>query len=275
MSERTLPTAMHRGGAGTPLLLLHGFSVSWRAWLPILPALEADHDVYAPTLAGHHGAAALADGTPPSVESLADAIETQLDEQQMPQPHVAGNSLGGWLALELARRGRARSVVAFSPAGAWRSQRDFRRLSRLIRAGRHFAEHAGPRTEAALRRPRLRRLGLRAALEHGERLPAREIPGMFEEIRGCTIFDAFGAAIEDAGPIRQGTMDSIACPVRIAWAQRDRTIPFERYGRPLLELVPGAELVMLPGVGHAPMYDDPHLVARTVLEVTRTVDARA
>ena len=58
------------------------------------------------------------------------------------------------------------------------------------------------------------------------------------------------------------------CPIRIAWGGRDRTLPFERYGKPMLEAVPSAELVMLPGVGHVPMSDDPELVARTILEVT-------
>ena len=61
------------------------------------------------------------------------------------------------------------------------------------------------------------------------------------------------------------------CRVRIAWSGCDRTIPFDRYGRPLLDRVPDAELVTLPGVGHVPMSDDPDLVVRTILEVTAPV----
>ena len=261
-------TAAHRGGSGEPLVLLHGFTASWRVWLPVLPALESEHDVYAPTLAGHRGGAALADGCPPTTLSLTDALERELDELGIDQPHVAGNSLGGWIALELARRGRARSVVALSPAGAWRTTADIRRLSIMIRAGRMAGLKAGPRTLAALRRPRLRRLVFLAALEHGERMPASEIPGLFEDMAGCSIFDAYAASIADEGPISPDGLDRIACPVRIAWAERDRMIPFERYGRPLLEMMPAAEHVTLPGVGHGPMYDDPDLVARTILEVT-------
>jgi pimeloyl-ACP methyl ester carboxylesterase len=104
--------AEHRGGSGPPLLLLHGITASFRVWEPVLPALEEHHEVFAPTLAGHYGAAALHDGVLANVESLTDRLEERLDELEIARPHVVGNSLGGWLALELPRRGRASSVVA-------------------------------------------------------------------------------------------------------------------------------------------------------------------
>jgi pimeloyl-ACP methyl ester carboxylesterase len=52
-------------------------------------------------------------------------------------------------------------------------------------------------------------------------------------------------------------------------------IPPDRHGRPLLDRVSQAEFVVMPGVGHVPMYDDPVLVAATILEVTLAVDAAA
>jgi pimeloyl-ACP methyl ester carboxylesterase len=55
---------------------------------------------------------------------------------------------------------------------------------------------------------------------------------------------------------------------RCHWGDRDRTIPFERYGRPLLTSIPQAEHVVLPGVGHVPMHGDPALVAETILQTT-------
>ena len=116
-------TPSHRGGTGTPLLLLHGVGAIWRAWSPVLPYLEPHHDVIVPTLPGHGGGPPLDPDVAPSVHALADAIEDELDRLGLQKVHIAGNSLGGWLGMELARRGRARSLVLFSPAGAWRSQR--------------------------------------------------------------------------------------------------------------------------------------------------------
>ena len=106
-------TAAYRGGAGTPLLCLHGFTDTWRTWELVLPALERRHDVLAPTLPGHAGGPPLADE--PGVRELLDAIERALDEAGFATAHVVGNSLGGYLALQLAARGRAESVVAPRP----------------------------------------------------------------------------------------------------------------------------------------------------------------
>ena len=116
-------TPSHRGGSGTPLLLLHGIGAIWRVWSPVLPHLEPHHDVIAPTLPGHGGGRPLDPQIAPSIQALTDGIEDELDRLGLQQVHIAGNSLGGRIGIELARRGRARSLVLFSPPGAWRSQR--------------------------------------------------------------------------------------------------------------------------------------------------------
>src|SRR3954465_11866628 len=110
-------TPSHRGGQGTPLVLLHGFSDTWRTWELVLPALERRHDVLAPTLPGHAGGPAV-EG-PMSDTLMADAVERAMDEAGFDTAHVAGNSLGGYVALQLAARGRAEGVVALPPAGGW------------------------------------------------------------------------------------------------------------------------------------------------------------
>src|SRR6476619_6593518 len=101
-----------------PLVLLHGLGMSAHAWDNVLPFLEPCHDVVALTALGHRGGAAPS-SHPVRVRDLVDDTERALDERGLDQPHVAGNSLGGWMAIELARRGRARSVCALSPAGMW------------------------------------------------------------------------------------------------------------------------------------------------------------
>lgn len=57
-------------------------------------------------------------------------------------------------------------------------------------------------------------------------------------------------------------------PVRVVWAEPDRVIPFDRFGAPLMERLPGAELIRQPGIGHIPMSDEPGTVARLILDVT-------
>jgi pimeloyl-ACP methyl ester carboxylesterase len=105
-------TPAHRGGSGPPLVLLHGFMDTWRIWELVLPALERRFDVLALTLPGHAGG-------PPREDDIVGPLERAMDAAGFGLAHVAGNSLGGYLALELAARGRASSVVAFAPAGGW------------------------------------------------------------------------------------------------------------------------------------------------------------
>src|SRR3954463_10939345 len=110
-------TNSHRGGDGSPLVCLHGFIDTWRTWELVLPALERHHDVLAPMLPGHAGGTAIEGPATPS--TLVEGVERARDEAGFETAHVVGNSLGGHVALQLAARGRARSVVARAPAGGW------------------------------------------------------------------------------------------------------------------------------------------------------------
>jgi alpha-beta hydrolase superfamily lysophospholipase len=124
---------------------------------------------------------------------------------------------------------------------------------------------------ALLRRPRFRRLALSPAMERGDRLPAGVAMDLIDDALGCAAYPGFVAWIRSAPPIGP-SREPATYPIRIAWAERDRTIPFSRYGRPFLDAVSDAEHVTLRGVGHVPMYDDPATVARTILEITQPVD---
>lgn len=252
-------------------MLLHGFTGTWRIWRPVLEPLQEHHDVVALTLPGHHGGPAVP--SPVSIAVLADGIERSLDEQGLDTVHVCGNSLGGWLSLELARRGRARSVVALSPAGGWREADDLHRTTSMIRNAARLGTRTAPFLRGPLLSPQARRAMLRPAMERGDRIPAGRMLQMLEDIGGCTIIDDFMTATRRDGPFA-GDMSHVDCPVRIAWGQNDRTIPADRHGRPLLDRVPSAEFVVMPGVGHVPMYDDPLLIVATVLEVTLAVDGQ-
>jgi pimeloyl-ACP methyl ester carboxylesterase len=114
------------------MVCLHGFLETWRTWELVLPALERRHDVLAPTLAGHAGGPPLAGQS--GTAAVADAVERGMDEAGFETAHLIGNSLGGHVALRLAARGRARTVVALAPAGGWSddSSRDLLRFQATL-----------------------------------------------------------------------------------------------------------------------------------------------
>jgi pimeloyl-ACP methyl ester carboxylesterase len=262
-------TPFFRRGEGTPVVLLHGISMSWRVWTPVLPYLVARHDVFAPTMAGHRGGPDLPPDTRPGVDAIVDVLCDQLDEAGIKTAHLVGNSLGGWVALELARRGRARSVLGISPAGTWRARRDLLRLLWMFRAGHTLL--GSPRLSWMAHHTATQRVALGQMIARPGRVPEADIAGLFEDFTECALF----AALVDgtARLHRLDELDVALCPVTIAWAEKDRLIPYRRYGRPMHDVVRGAQFITLPGVGHVPMYDAPRLVARTTLEMTASVDA--
>ncbi|PTR31487.1 alpha/beta hydrolase family protein [Rhodococcus sp. OK519] len=120
-------TSTYRAGSGDPLLLLHGFTLSHHVWHRVVDDLAADYDVLALTMPGHWGGPRLR-WRDLGIAGIADGIERELDAIGWDTCHVAGNSLGGQVAFELARRGRASSVAGVNPGGGWKrfSSTEFR-----------------------------------------------------------------------------------------------------------------------------------------------------
>lgn len=254
----------------SPLVCIHGFSGSSKHWQPILPMLNRHHDVHTVSLAGHADGSQLADGERATVATLADHLERDLDDRGIEQAHLVGNSLGGWLALEMASRGRALSVVALAPALGWYPGRGHLRTLKfkLVVARRLFAM-LGPIAPQALRIALLRRLALGVAVAHTGTLSPADAAAFVNDNLRCEVY--FELADDVVGTQHQ--LGAIVCPVHIAWSELDALIPCDPYGLRLPALVPNAVFTTLPDVGHAPMYDNPHLVAQTVLEMTGAVDA--
>jgi pimeloyl-ACP methyl ester carboxylesterase len=260
-----------RAGTGTPVVLLHGVSMSWRVWKPVLPLLTSYHDVFVPTLAGHRGGPLPTPDQSPGMGTLVDLLCEQLDRAGIDTPHVVGNSLGGWVALELARRGRARSVTAISPAGAWRAPRDLTQLLWMFKLA-HLSMGT-PAMAMFARFPRLQSGSLRRLMEHPGRIPADEMVELVADFVQCPLFAALASGAAKLHQIEE--LDIAHCPVHISWGDKDRLIPYRRFGHPMRDLVRGARFSTMPGVGHVPMYDDPQLIARTILDMTSTVDEHA
>jgi len=258
-------------GAGSYLVLLHGLGGTWHIWKPVLAALSGRHRVIAVTLPGHDGGCALPAGSEATVAVMADQLIAQLRQRGVTSAHVAGNSFGGWLALELARRGFAKSVVAFSPAGAWSTPKDYADISRSFRILFALMPAIIVLTTGFLRFAAVRRVLCRPIMEHGDRIPGTEMRAMFHAMNRTRILPALLRTMGRDGPT--APLDAGLTPIRIVWGGSDRTIPFERYGRPMMQRVAGAEGLTLAGAGHVPMFDDPQGVGDAILAVTAGVDA--
>lgn len=257
----------------TPLMLLHGFTDTPRTWDPLLPLLEPEHELIAPALLGHRGGEPLPPGAGSVIAAMVAALERVLDERGHRTVHVVGNSLGGWLAFELAARGRARSVVALSPGHGWTGdevpraiRRRFLRTHRLAPLGARLARRLAAR-------PRLRRLALHDFIAHPERVRPSTAVELILGAADCPVFEPYSREIAGGG-FRSG-FGSLGVPVRIAWGTRDRVLPIRTTSSWFRDHLPDAEWVDLPDCGHLPQHDDPQLVARVVLELTRSADRRS
>ena len=246
------------------MVLIHGFSGTGRWWDPVLESLESSFEVLAVTLAGHVGGPGLGD-TPVSVSALIDAVERDMDAAGFETAHVVGCSLGGWIAFELAKRGRARSVLAVSPAGGWEpGSRAARRLRSLFIQAHRLSGALLPRLDVLVRRPRLRRMLLWRAVAFGERVPPAAAAALIRNSVECPIYFELLDAMTRGRPPE--SFDGVTCPALIAWGTKDRILPRRSYSRRFDELLPTADWVTLRGLGHLPMLDEPELVARMIAD---------
>lgn len=257
----------YKGGTGAPMVLLHGFTDTWRAWTRVLPTLEAHHAVFAPTLPGHAGGEAFQMSVSMTLPAIVDRLERQLDDHGIERAHLVGSSLGGWLSLELAARGRALSVVGVCPAGGWEDQApELRSIIRYFRRNELMLRRARPLLRTVAARPRARRLALRDVIADPSAITAGEALAMFEGAAEC-------AVVRDALELTAsgqmfGELGEIDVPVRIAYGTRDRIVKWPNCYVRMRRLVPKAEFVALQGLGHLPMWEAPDLLAELILQVS-------
>jgi pimeloyl-ACP methyl ester carboxylesterase len=260
--------ALYRAGSGEPLLLLHGFTGTWHHWHPLLGELAARYEVFAPTLAGHDGGRPLPPGTELNYTGSTDLLEEHLDELGLGTVHVVGNSMGGALGLELAKRGRARSVVALAPGGGWSiGDGEARRLGRFFARQLRLTRASAPRLGMIFRRPGPRRLALWDIMRHGELVSPADAVQMARASMGCSVADeVIRALASEREDLMMRDLDRISCPVKLATPQFDRILPGALHAPRYRREIPGVDSVMLPGCGHVPMWDDTELVIRTITE---------
>lgn len=248
--------ALDRRGTGEPLLLVHGLGGDRSTWTPVFDHLALEFDTIAVDLPGFGSSPALPECTRPTAAALAGVLAGVLDELGLRSVHAVGNSLGAWVALELAVLGRARSVAAFAPAGMWSRPLHPRRQPPIRRIGALLSPYLGVVMTSTAMRRRL----LASFVANPERVPPREAARM---ARAYVAAPGYAAANRE---MRAGRFESAAhvdVPVTLAWSELDRLITPRDPG------IPNARQVVLEGCGHVPTWDDPARVIEVIFDTAR------
>ncbi|MFG3588614.1 alpha/beta fold hydrolase [Streptomyces sp. NPDC047990] len=261
---RTVTMSYTRVGSGEPLLLLHGIGHHRQAWDPVVHILAAEREVVAVDLPGFGASPALPDGLTHDLGTVVPVLGALCEALELDRPHVAGNSLGGLLALELGREKLVRSVTALSPAGFWTTA-ERRYAFAVLLAMRQGARRLPLPAVERLARTTAGRAALTSTIYAR---PGRRSPeAVVAETLALAHAEGFAETLR-AGVAVRFTDDVPGLPVTVAWGTRDRLL-VRRQGVRAKQIIPRARLVRLPGCGHVPMNDDPALVARVILDGSR------
>jgi pimeloyl-ACP methyl ester carboxylesterase len=253
----------HRAGEGEPLLLVHGIGSRWQVWSPIIDALAENRDVIAVDLPGF----GLSPDRPgiPTVNEQALRLAELLDVLGIDQPHVAGSSMGGGIALELGRMGMASTVTAFSPIGFW-SDRELAWTRMVLRGAHGFASRA-PFLAQHLVRSRVGRTAALGMLYGKPWLVGREAARL--DVDGLAGSAAFTAALDAFERFPQDDLGELLfTPATVAWGSRDVLLRYRTHSRRARLALPGARHVTLHGAGHLPFSDTPAICARLMLDAS-------
>jgi pimeloyl-ACP methyl ester carboxylesterase len=246
-----------RQGEGPPLLLLHGLGSCKEMWRPLIPLLAREREVVAVDMPGF-GASPRG---PRTVEGLAEALAEFVAGLGLAGPHVAGNSLGGGVALTMGGMGAASSVCGLSPVG-FVAAREGTYARAVLVATRVMAERLAPAAPTLARSAVLRTLLSAHIATRPWRIPAEDAAHWMRMCANATAFwDLLGAA-DSWRPPPPG------CPTTIAWGERDRLLIYSRQAARARRVMPAARHVVLRDCGHIPTWDDPEQVAHVLLSAS-------
>ena len=238
-------------GSGDPLVLLHMGANPWSKWQPVLPYLLDRFEIIAPTLAGWEGGNPLAG--PITLDDVTRGVVEEMDRAGFQSAHIIGCSMGGLAALGVAREGRARSALAICPAGG-SGQEQTQRLVKHFEMLNNLSWLQRLLVPVVLSFPHLRKVALRAVLEHGDRISARQAIALRKNSANgdwANLLAGFSAFRLDPTP-------EVTVPFMLAWGEMDQFTPMASEQPMWHQAVPHAESHVLSGVGHITMFDDPH-----------------
>ncbi len=252
MAPPNITLGHDRAGSGEPLVLVHPLGADRGVWEPVMDRLTAHHDVIAVDMPGFGESPQLPDAVPATAHGIATEIGATLDALGVERAHVAGISLGGWVALEFAKLDRCLSVTGLCPAGFWA-----RPLGPRPEAARGAARALVPLLRPLLQTARGRRLLLRGSIAHPERVPPA---AAYRLVRAYALSPGFARANAEMRKTLFAGFEDIQVPITLAWGERDRLVS------PPRSVPPGVHSVRLRDCGHVPTWDSPEQVAAAILQ---------
>jgi pimeloyl-ACP methyl ester carboxylesterase len=253
--------AYGRSGSGEPLVLLHGLGSSRHAWDPVIPLLTDRFDVIAVDLPGFGQSAPLARHAEPHPAAIAAAVDATLCDLRIDAPHVAGNSLGGWVALELAAIRPVGSITLLSPAGLWRDRTPvYNRIS--LTTLRALARFGRPVVSPLTRIPAARWVMFRQIVGRPTAMSAMQARRAIADMGSAP---GFAATMRASLPRSYTARGEIDAPISLSFGSRDCLL-LPHQSRHVEQLPAHTRMVPLRGTGHVPMTDDPTAVASLISE---------
>jgi pimeloyl-ACP methyl ester carboxylesterase len=260
-------TRAGRPGFDAPIVVLvHGLGSARSAWAAVWPALLARYHLIALDLPGHGASAPLVDSDSADPAALADRVHAALQEAGVIRPHLMGNSLGGWVGLELAADQRVASLTGLAPAGLRLRPG---RPNRWLSLNRRLALVTGAAADPLLTVAAVRRL----TLASGSADPAGLDPDLARSAaRAMRVSTGYERALDGTTGRRFDRAEQVSVPVTVVFGDDDRILPppadQQRAAAPAQ-----TRWVVLRRCGHAPMWDAPleciRLLDDTVAAATR------
>lgn len=234
----------------------------WKGVAPLI-AETGRYEVFAPTMLGHNGGPRgsffLHSG------ALADDVERRMDALGWDTAHIVGNSLGGWIAFELERRGRARTLTGIAPAGGWRhlSPVKFEIVGKFL-AGMPLwllTLALGPRV---LRLPLSRKLASLPVSATADSLSDEDLRQIIDDVSHCpAYYQLLLKSLMLPGLLE---MADGSAPTHLVICEKDRVLPHPRFTRHFTSQLPkDTQITHLDGVGHIPMFEAPRRVADLIV----------
>jgi pimeloyl-ACP methyl ester carboxylesterase len=260
--------AYDRAGTGSALLLIHGLGSDRHVWDSVVDELRSHFDVIAIDLPGHGRSTRVRPGQDVTPVGLAHSCATLLDELGLSQVDVAGSSLGGWVAIELALQSRARSVTAMAPAGFWRDGL----VPVVAHTNRWLARLVSPIAAPLLRLQALRAIGFWSSSARPAELDVELTVHATNSLANAT---GWAAALAATHHRRCSALSlSPTVPLTVVWGDSDRILP-AAYCQEPDGLPAHARWIRLSSCGHVPMWDQPDKSVQLILDTVRSATAGA